>query len=386
MKRVFSVVVLASAMLVAQGGIAGESTRKLQQRLETAGFQPGPIDGIYGPKTRAAVRAFQVASELPASGWIDPGTRARLDEACMLLTEAERTTPTAANASPVVEAEADDARVDEMFSAAEVEVRHVRIMAVEVLGELRTTRARAALGIVLYGNTIPEVRAAAARKLGAFADAPSVYTLALALESEKDESVRAVIAEEIEKNLPVEPMEHVAMLSGAWEGELTRITPPAAPPSPWIEIEEPANAPVPAKTPAPREGSWLVASLDAPELVESHGGTLAPVEAVWGTEAKTKQRLATPPATAPGRPLSRGELTPTDDPRVVRGRARAGAYVVNVNGEPTRLDAQGYFVYRLTGEPRGEIDLVVQEIDVDGRTTERIVRLRPSPTTVAMGK
>jgi len=44
------------------------------QRLLTAlGYAPGPIDGIAGRRTRAAVRAFQAANGLPADGRItDP--------------------------------------------------------------------------------------------------------------------------------------------------------------------------------------------------------------------------------------------------------------------------------------------------------------------------
>lgn len=385
MKRVIAVVTVA-VVFAAQAGFAESAkTKQVQQRLESVGFRPGPIDGIYGPKTRAAVRAFQVASEIPASGWVDARTLAMLDETLMLRTEP----PVAQPSAPVVVAQvdADDARVDEMFRVAEVDVRRVRLAAVEVLGELKTPRARASLGTVLYRNGIPDVRAAAARKLGAFRDAESVYTLALALEEESDAKVSAVIAEEIEKSLPIQPMDHAVALSGAWEGELVSLLPPPPPPSPWQEIEETAT---PVESIAVKhacegrhekgvclKGSWVVASLDAPALEDAHG-VLVPVEPVWG------HRLDVP---EPRRPLARGELEPTEDALVVRGRARLGAYVVNVNGEPARLDVQGYFVYQLNGEPRGEISLVVQEIDIEGRTTERVVSLSvPPPTAVALGR
>lgn len=40
------------------------SIREIQQALAAAGFNPGPIDGIEGPKTRAALVAFQQARGL----------------------------------------------------------------------------------------------------------------------------------------------------------------------------------------------------------------------------------------------------------------------------------------------------------------------------------
>ncbi len=40
----------------------------LQQDLTRSGYDPGPADGLVGPKTRAAIRAFQIARELPVTG------------------------------------------------------------------------------------------------------------------------------------------------------------------------------------------------------------------------------------------------------------------------------------------------------------------------------
>lgn len=37
-------------------------TRDIQERLAALGYNPGPIDGIPGPETRAAVKAFQAAN------------------------------------------------------------------------------------------------------------------------------------------------------------------------------------------------------------------------------------------------------------------------------------------------------------------------------------
>ncbi len=48
-----------------------DDVRELQQRLADGGFDPGPVDGILGRQTRAAVRAFQHAEDLPADGYPD---------------------------------------------------------------------------------------------------------------------------------------------------------------------------------------------------------------------------------------------------------------------------------------------------------------------------
>jgi peptidoglycan hydrolase-like protein with peptidoglycan-binding domain len=48
--------------------------RKIQATLEAKGFDPGPIDGVIGPKTRAAVRKYQDHFGIKASGEIDNQT------------------------------------------------------------------------------------------------------------------------------------------------------------------------------------------------------------------------------------------------------------------------------------------------------------------------
>ncbi len=46
----------------------------MQERLATLGFDPGEPDGILGPATRGALRAFQLRAELPADGYPDQHT------------------------------------------------------------------------------------------------------------------------------------------------------------------------------------------------------------------------------------------------------------------------------------------------------------------------
>lgn len=59
-------------------GSRGAAVAALQQQLAAAGYGPGPVDGIYGPRTAAAVRRFQQDRGLAASGVAGPRTRAAL--------------------------------------------------------------------------------------------------------------------------------------------------------------------------------------------------------------------------------------------------------------------------------------------------------------------
>jgi hypothetical protein len=52
--------------------------RSVQAALLYAGFDPGPIDGVVGRRTRAALRAFQAQHGLPQTGERDGVTEARL--------------------------------------------------------------------------------------------------------------------------------------------------------------------------------------------------------------------------------------------------------------------------------------------------------------------
>ena len=51
---------------------SGERVREVQRALTGLGYEPGPIDGLMGPRTRAAVRAYQEASGLTADGTLTP--------------------------------------------------------------------------------------------------------------------------------------------------------------------------------------------------------------------------------------------------------------------------------------------------------------------------
>jgi peptidoglycan hydrolase-like protein with peptidoglycan-binding domain len=51
-----------------------DKIRVIQQALQSKGFDPGPIDGIFGPRTREAVRNFQDRYGMNPTGEIDNQT------------------------------------------------------------------------------------------------------------------------------------------------------------------------------------------------------------------------------------------------------------------------------------------------------------------------
>lgn len=59
-------------------GDRGESVRIIQEQLIQAGYLEGEPNGYYGPYTADAVRRFQAANFLAASGVAGPTTRAKL--------------------------------------------------------------------------------------------------------------------------------------------------------------------------------------------------------------------------------------------------------------------------------------------------------------------
>ena len=52
--------------------------REIQLGLEAAGFDPGGVDGLFGPRTRAAIRAWQSARGFLATGYLDEASAAAL--------------------------------------------------------------------------------------------------------------------------------------------------------------------------------------------------------------------------------------------------------------------------------------------------------------------
>src|SRR6266850_4710335 len=72
--------------------------RQAQTALKEKGHDPGPIDGVHGPRTSAALRSYQKAENIKVTGRLDSDTKARLLGG-QASTGATATTPSASPAA-----------------------------------------------------------------------------------------------------------------------------------------------------------------------------------------------------------------------------------------------------------------------------------------------
>jgi peptidoglycan hydrolase-like protein with peptidoglycan-binding domain len=71
-------VAVAGALPASAAAFTNPQIPGLQVALRARGFSPGPIDGVVGPATVAAVRSFQRRAGLKADGLAGPSTRVKL--------------------------------------------------------------------------------------------------------------------------------------------------------------------------------------------------------------------------------------------------------------------------------------------------------------------
>jgi Putative peptidoglycan binding domain len=57
---------------------ATQDVKKAQEALKNKGHDPGSMDGVIGPQTRQALKAFQSANGLKGTGRLDPETAEKL--------------------------------------------------------------------------------------------------------------------------------------------------------------------------------------------------------------------------------------------------------------------------------------------------------------------
>jgi peptidoglycan hydrolase-like protein with peptidoglycan-binding domain len=66
---------------VLKKGSTDPAVKDLQEALKTLGFDPGPVDGVFGQQTENAVKQFQQAKEIPVDGIVGRVTWINIDEA-----------------------------------------------------------------------------------------------------------------------------------------------------------------------------------------------------------------------------------------------------------------------------------------------------------------
>lgn len=91
MRRSICCTVVAAFLAVLLEGFTGSGTaqeprspaprfiREAQRTLRALGYDPGPVDGLMGPKTKDALARYQRSERIEVTRRLDPETMARLD-------------------------------------------------------------------------------------------------------------------------------------------------------------------------------------------------------------------------------------------------------------------------------------------------------------------
>lgn len=111
-------------MPVLKRGSSGPDVLTLQSTLKQLGFDPNGVDGMFGPGTEAAVKAFQQSKGLTPDGMVGPNTMAALQSgasvaganvAAATAAASASTAATAAAAGPAGTCNPTSAQVSKMF-------------------------------------------------------------------------------------------------------------------------------------------------------------------------------------------------------------------------------------------------------------------------------
>jgi len=94
----------------------GPRVTNLQNSLIELGFDPGPVDGIFGGRTEAAVKLFQQSKALAADGIVGPLTQAAL---CAALSSTPPPTPPSPPAPPTPKNESSETGVGQLVGDSE---------------------------------------------------------------------------------------------------------------------------------------------------------------------------------------------------------------------------------------------------------------------------
>ena len=93
--------VLCANMTISQAADSDAAIAKAQQQLKILGYDPGPVDGLWGQKTAAALQQFQKAQGLTVTGKLDDASKKQLSIQAAKKNAAEKT-PTAIQRDPSV--------------------------------------------------------------------------------------------------------------------------------------------------------------------------------------------------------------------------------------------------------------------------------------------
>jgi peptidoglycan hydrolase-like protein with peptidoglycan-binding domain len=69
---------LSLTPLASAADLSRKDVKKAQTSLSDKGFNPGPADGLLGPRTRASIRQYQRSEDLPVTGRLDAQTAGKL--------------------------------------------------------------------------------------------------------------------------------------------------------------------------------------------------------------------------------------------------------------------------------------------------------------------
>ena len=81
-------------------GLGRAARGEVQEGLQAAGFDPGVADGMFGPRTRAAIRNWQASRGAPATGYLDGASAAALRPSAPGQPTFRRREPSAAGPAP----------------------------------------------------------------------------------------------------------------------------------------------------------------------------------------------------------------------------------------------------------------------------------------------
>jgi Resolvase, N terminal domain/Putative peptidoglycan binding domain len=130
--------------------------RRLQRDLRLAGARPGPVDGLFGPRTSAGVRRFQRHHDLAVDGIVGRATRAALANR-VTSSEPEHTTPP-------VKAQPAQARVPANLGVSQTAPPKTVHESASSLGTLGLLAVLAVIVALVGGGTAGLLRAAKPRR------------------------------------------------------------------------------------------------------------------------------------------------------------------------------------------------------------------------------